>query len=185
MPIFTSYTDFQVLEALEQLQEEAYDLVVLPEFVPGTVTRRLVYPGDVFPPLDYPDNPDLWTNFDSMPLTARPIIKTDLALRDTVSSIWSASIQDVAVTETWSGQEKISRMLLYFVRRFLEYYLNPPKSGYVIWEPRDLTDRRYYVVIENFTIDGTNVVQFASIPHYHSLTVGKIELTLRLISEVV
>ncbi len=183
MTILTSYTDFSVADALEQM-EDSVDLVLLPELTSTAATRRLTYPGDLFPPLDYPDSPDKWTNFDTVPLTNRPQVKNEMALKEGVGSVWPGYKRDLPITERWEGADKIARMTTYFVRRFLEYFLNPPKEGFITWWPRDLTDKGYEIIIENFSVDGQNLVQFMKLAHWNELVTGVIEFTFRIVGEV-
>ncbi len=159
MAELTSQTTFTVGDPVDVI-EESVELLLLPENVGTGALRELRYPGDVLPPLIYPDDPDEWENFDAAPLTARPSLKGELTIQDAALARWPGYQKDRPVREIWKGADRLARMTLYHVRRFLEYFLNPPASGYITWAPKDLCAQVYYIEIENFTVGGQEVVNF-------------------------
>lgn len=146
MTTLTSQTTFTVQDPLQVLTDSV-DLVLLPENAGVNAMRELHYPGDLLAPLVYQEPPDSWENFDSGPLTARPLFKAQMTLQDTQLAAWPGYLKDQPVCEIWKGSDTVSRMPAYFLRRLLEYFLNPPASGYITWWPKDRTASGYNIVI--------------------------------------
>jgi hypothetical protein len=144
----TSQTTFTVQDPLQELTDQV-DLVLLPENTGVNAMRELHYPGDVLPPIIYEEPPDSWENFDSGPLTARPLFKAQMTLEATQLTAWPGYLKDQPVSEIWKGSDTVSRMPVHFLRRLLEYFLNPPASGYITWWPKDRTATGYNIVIAN------------------------------------
>lgn len=146
MTLLTSQTTFTINPAPETITATA-DIPLLPQNEGLDATPELHYPGDALPPLVYPDLPDKRMNFDTSPLTSRPIWKGELTLNDVQSVIWPGTIKDLPIREIWSGSDTVSRMSLSFFRRLWEYYVNPPATGYITWNPKDRMDKAYNIQI--------------------------------------
>lgn len=158
MAILTSETTFQIQFA-EELAEGT-DLVLLPENEGTTALRELHYPGDLLPPLVYEDYPDRWDNFDTFPVSARPINKAEMTLGGNKIAQWPGYIADKPVREIWRGGEQQSRMTTYFLRRLLEYFLNSQNLAvgeYISWWPNDRTTQGYNIVIQDLTVGGSTI----------------------------
>ena len=186
MTILTSETTFNIIASPEVYVEEI-DIYIYPNN-PGTdVLRELHYPGNIFPAIVYPDNPDRWTNFDSEPMTARPQLKTEQTLTWAQSMQWPGYLPDRPVTEHWIGSENKSRMTLDFLRRLYEYYANPPMTpgSFITWHPKDRTDKVYNIMIESVQVGGSDIATFVYVAHYNELVVLEVVLQFRIIGEVV
>jgi hypothetical protein len=121
-----------------------------------TASRRLVHPdSDTFPELVYPRNPDRTTNLDNQVLPA-PLASVALTLTGTRVTRFERSISDTLCTEIWEAGTSLS-MLAPFFRLLYEYLANPPAfdpvdQPYILWEPRDRTDRVYEVELVRMTV---------------------------------
>ena len=188
MTTVTSQTTFTLVDT-EELSEIA-PLILLPENTGMNVLRELHYPGDLLPKLIYDQNPDKYENFDSHPLTARPIVQTDQTIGGNVTSRWLGFIGDNPVREIWTGNlawsssNQTSNMFTYFLRRLWEYYVNPPLTGYITWWPKDRTVTGFNIEIENLTVDGA-AISLDYLATRGGMTVGDVILTFRIVSEVV
>ena len=174
-------TSFSILDS--QVYTEEQKLILLPENNGLNVLRELHYPNSSLPKLIYQQNPDKYDNFDSYPLTARPMVSTDQTIGGNITSRWTGYIGDRPVKEYWMGSNNRSAMFLYFLRRLWEYYVNPPMVGYITWWPKDRTAEGYNVEIENLTVGGSEI-SLDYIASLGGMTVGEVALTLRIISEV-
>ena len=183
MAIISAQTTFNV-EATDYL-EEILDLVLLPEAPGLDALRFLRYPGDLLPPLIYEQNPDRWENFDTVPLTGRPLSKTDLTLEGTRTAQWPGYVADRPVRETWKGDERRLSASLYFFRRLWEYWANPPADGYITWWPQDRTSQGYNIHIEDIAVAGTDTVNLDYIATRNGYLVGDLTFTFRILGEVV
>ena len=159
MTELTSETTFNVIAAPESY-EETVDLYLHPENAGSLAVRELRYPGDVLPPLLYESNPDRWENFDSVPMTARPQVKTELTIASAQIVQWPGYLPDRSVKEIWKGSDTTSRMTAYMLRRLYEYYANPPAAGYITWHPKDRTDQAYNIILESVSAGGQDLMTF-------------------------
>ena len=157
MAILTAQTTFTI-QVAEELQEGT-DLVLLPENDGADAKRELHYPGDVLAPLIYEDWPDRWDNFDTGHLTARPLTKAEMTLAGNKLATWPGYAADKPVREIWRGSDTTARMSPYFLRRLLEYFLNPPQTvgEYITWYPKDRTTQGYNIVIQDLTVGGSTL----------------------------
>lgn len=154
--------------------------------------RRLVYPTGAFAPLIYESNPDVYTNFQRVPLDQRPRVGAQATLQDNVVIGWLGVAKDAAISERWIGSTNKSRVTMDFFLALQDYYKNPPINGtYIIWEPRDQTKARYNVVIEALTLSltgsagaGAGDYEFDYIAARYGLAPGTVELRFRLIGVV-
>jgi len=155
MATLTASTTFTIVDSETFSEEKA--LILLPENSGVNVLRELHYPNSNLPKLIYDQNPDRYENFDSGPLTARPLVQTDMTIGGNITSRWAGYIGDRPVKEVWQGSDKRSGMFLYFLRRLWEYFVNPPLTGYITWWPKDRTQQGYNVEIENLTVAGQEI----------------------------
>jgi len=181
MPTISNSTTFVIVTATTNVEQ--VDLVLLPENAGLNACRELHYPNDVFPVLVYPKNPDHWTGFDTEPIKA-PVLTTEKTLGGNKLARWPGYVSDNAVMETWTGDARTLSMTADFLRRLLEYYLNPPDDGYVIWYPKDRTVRGYHIEIESLTIDGTSAVKLDYIATKAGYIMGEVSLAFRIVGEV-
>ena len=183
MADLTASTTFEIQAATEEFLETT-DLLLLAENTGGDEVRQLHYPGNLLAVIIYDDFPDKLENFDTAPLAARPSLKAELTIGGTQMARWPGYVADKPVKEIWSGDATKSRMKLAFLRRLLEYYLNPPDSGYITWKPKDRTTTSYYIEIESLTVGGADTVQLDYCAARLGLVTGEVALTFRIVSEV-
>jgi hypothetical protein len=183
MTIITAQTTFNILDV--ETYEESVELIILPENDGLDALRELHYPAGnsvYLPPLIYTDNPDKYENFDSGPLTARPIMQSDQTLRGNTISRWLGYVGDAPIVERWQGSDSRSRMYLYFLRRLWEYFANPPMVGYISWWPKDRTATGYSIEIESLTAGGSQItMDYLGVRG--GMVTGEIALTFRIIGE--
>lgn len=180
MGILTAQTTFTIVASTHYTEEVG--LTLLPENDGTNALRELHYPNNVLPPLIYSQNPDKYDNFDSGPLTARPIVSSDQTIAGNTVARWQGYVGDSPVIEKWTGDETKSHMYLYFLRRLWEYFANPPSSGYITWYPKDRTSAIYNIEIENLTVGGTQIT-LDYIATRGSFVMGEVAFSFRIISE--
>lgn len=181
MGTLTAQTTFTVVDS--SVYTESAELILLPENAGFNALRELHYPSNILPVLVYQQNPDKYENFDSFPLTARPIMQSDQTLGGNAVARWQGYIGDNPVVERWIGDATKSHMYLYFLRRLWEYYANPPATGKITWYPKDRTTTGYEIEIENLTVDGSQI----SLDYLAALgdfVMGEVALTFRIVGEV-
>jgi hypothetical protein len=184
MAILTAETTFtiQFAEALE----EGTDLILLPENDGADALRELHYPADLLPPLIYEDYPDRWENFDTTPISGRPLTKAEMTLGGNKFAQWPGYTPDKPVREIWRGSESTARMTPYFLRRLLEYFLNSQNLAvgeYITWYPKDRTTQGYNIVIQDLTVGGANI----SLDYYGlkgDMIMQEVVFTFYIVSEV-
>jgi hypothetical protein len=184
MADLTAQTTFQVQEPIEVLTE-TLDLALLPENAGVNVRRELHYPLNALPPLIYEQNPEWWDNFDTAPLTARPLFKAELTIADVAMARWPGYVKDRPVVEHWKGDEKTSFMTLTMLRSLWEYFANPPASGYIEWWPKDRTTKGYYIEIESLTVGGSDGLSLNLYACNGNIVLQEVALSFRIISEIV
>lgn len=158
MTILTAETTFTIQFA-EELAEGT-DLVLLPENAGINAVRELHFPADLLPPLLYDDSPDRWENFDTTPVSARPLSKAEMTLGGNKFAQWPGYIADKPVREIWRGSDDRARMTPYFLRRLLEYFIYSQDLGvgeYITWYPKDRTTQGYNIVIQDLTVGGATI----------------------------
>lgn len=180
MTTLTAQTTFTIAAAQATFTDSA-DLVLLPENTGVDARRELHYPGNTFPPLIYPDDPDETVNFDSTPLTARPQLKLEKTIAGTKTAVWPGYKGDLLVQEIWKGQEKVSRMESYYFRRLVEYFFNPPASGFIKWIPKDRGDDvGYWIRIFSLSVGG-NEIKLNTVATVNNLVVNEIILAFEIV----
>jgi hypothetical protein len=156
----------ETILVIQQGESEPSDesLVFLDTGMPGTpgAPRRLVYPDfePLLPPVVYAVtadalalNPDRTLGFDLEPLP-HPLTAVRQTLASTRIIRFERALEDVVVTEVWLGEGGIS-MPAAFLRLLYEYLRNPPPSDQpIVWEPRDRTERRWYVELLSLSVGG-------------------------------
>uniref|UniRef100_A0A7C3YXD0 Uncharacterized protein n=1 Tax=Desulfobacca acetoxidans TaxID=60893 RepID=A0A7C3YXD0_9BACT len=182
MAELTAETTFTILAAPEVFEEEE-DLILYPENSGSDARRELRYPGDVLPPLVYENTPDRWENFDSVPWTNRPQVKSELTLSSAQVVQWPGYLPDRSVKEVWRGTDTRSRGTAYFLRRLYEYFANPPSEGYITWWPKDRTEQGYKIVIESVQVGGQDVVTFDFLALRGDLVPFEVTLQFRIVGE--
>lgn len=181
MTILQAQTTFTIAASANYVEEAA--LTLLPENDGVNVLRELHYPNNVLPVLIYSQNPDKYENFDSYPLTARPIVQSDQTIGGNTVVRWQGYIGDSPVIERWTGDETKSKMYTYFLRRLWEYFANPPQSGYIVWYPKDRTTAGYNIEIENLTAGGQQIT-LDYLAARGQFVMGEVIFTFRIIGEV-
>jgi hypothetical protein len=183
MTTLSSQTDFNIDDPVEDLVT-SLDLELLPENAGAKVMRELHYPGDVLAPLIYSNNPEWLENFDTGPLTARPLFKAEMTLKDVSLARWSGYVKDRPVVEHWVGDDTSSIMSLDMLRRLWEYFANPPATGHITWWPKDRTTKGYNIEIESLTVGGTDTIKLNLYATQGDFVLEEVVLTFRIISEV-
>jgi len=182
MTELTAQTTFTVAPA-QELYVESVDLLLLPENAGSSALRELHYPADLLPPLIYEDNPDKWENFDTGPLTARPLTQSQQTLTGNQLARWAGYVGDRPVKEYWSGSDRESRMSAYQLRRLWEYFANPPASGYITWTPKDRVDQAFDIEIEGLQAGGQDLLQHNFLALNAGYVLGEVVFTFRIIGE--
>ena len=155
MTVLNSQTTFNIVASPEAF-EESVDLYLFPENSGMNAFRELHYPGDKYPPIVYDSNPLKWENFDSVPMTDRPMVKTEFTISWAQSVQWKGYMPDTPVREFWTGSETESLCSTYFLRRLYEYFIDPPVGAYITWWPKDRTAQGYNILVETITVNGQN-----------------------------
>lgn len=189
MAILTSETTFTIQFAEELV--EGTDLVLLPENTGTDALRELHFPkslGDplYLAPIVYEDWPDRWENFDTAPISARPINKAEMTLGGNKIAQWKGYLADKPVREIWRGGDDKSRMTPYFLRRLLEYFINSQYLAvgeFITWYPKDRTTQGYNIVIQDLTVGGAGI----SLDYYGlkgDMVMQEVVLSFYIVSEV-
>lgn len=130
--------------------------------------RRLIYPSSVSPflaPITYTIggvclNPTRTLNLDNVVLT-HPITDAVRTLGTTRVLRFETEIDDIIVTEIWTGSDRVSSMPTAFFRLLYEYLINPPpitlvNPVYIQWEPRDRNENTYDIEILSLSVGGNS-----------------------------
>jgi hypothetical protein len=176
-------TTFAVIAALEYF-EESEDLYLYPENAGLLAVRELRYPGDVLAPFQYESNPDYWENFDSVPMTNRAQVKTEMTISSSQVVQWKGYYPDRSVREIWKGMDTKSRMFAFMMRRFYEYFAYPPPAGFITWHPKDRTEQAYLIQIESIEVGGQDLITFDWVALYQGdMLTADIVFKFRIIDE--
>ena len=147
MTIVTNYKNYTINQGTPTVESAGVEL--LSAGVQGTpgALRRMTHPETDIADLIYWGNPDQWTNMDNEALL-HPITSTVQTLGGRVVNVFPQTIEDILVTEIWSGGAGQGSIPGSFWRRLFNYVRNRPNVGeYVTWEPRDINDRTFKVVL--------------------------------------
>ena len=166
------------------------------EFAPsslaaGTALRKLEPPPSIvtfpsLPPLIYECNPDKWSNFDLSPLK-RPFTRHQTLIGGSVTQDWPGYDSDVIIEEIWDGGGDRLSMPLSMFRFLYQYYVNRPNygiEGYIRWSPRDLTAKRYNIVVLDLLVGGQRGIQM-DLTVFHGYIHDSVTFRFSIVSEVV
>jgi len=181
MALITSQTTVTIDDATPVITTT--DFTLQPENTGSLARRELSYPSDTLPPLIYDCNPDQWTNFDTDPLVKRPKVGVQQTLQGNRLTGWQGFERDAAVTETWKGSDTESPMRLSFFRQLYAYYETPPSVNFIQWHPKDRTNSVYNIMIESFTVGGTEI-RFDFVPARNGYLTQDVVLRFRIVSTV-
>ena len=145
--------------------------------------RCLVYPTTTFADILYTHNPTKTVNFDTAPVDRRPKVSPLQTIKDNRFTVWPGYAKDTSVTETWAGSDSQAAMDLGFFRQLVNYYQNPPTTGFIVWQPKDRTTVTYNILIESLTAGGSEIT-YDYIASLNLFMLGEVTLRFRVISEV-
>lgn len=183
MTTLNSETTFSILAAPEVFEDQV-DLYLFPENSGTRAMRELRHPDPRIPVLVYEENPDRWDNFDSVPMTDRPLVKVVPTLTWAQSVQWKGYLPDRPVKEYWRGADLTSRMTPYMFRRLYEMFVNTPAQGeYVTWWPKDRTEQGYKIMIESLTVGGAEAITFDHIATLNGFLVLEVVMQFRIVGE--
>ncbi|MGD8531604.1 MAG: hypothetical protein PVG97_11535 [Syntrophobacterales bacterium] len=143
----TNFKSFTIQQGVEAAVEDTR--ILLGSGSAGTTNARrvLTHPDDAnFPPITYEDNPDITWNLDNIVLP-HPVTGTHFTLGTTTTIRFERGVDDVIISEQWSGGRDRSPMVTAFFRLLYEYLVNPPDTigEYITWQPRDRNELEYNV----------------------------------------
>lgn len=154
---------------------------VQPQVTGNLQCRCLVYPTATFAPIVYTHNPTKTVNFDTSPVDKRPKVNGLATIMDNRFTVWPGYAKDASITEIWEGTQL--SMDLGFFRQLVNYYQNPPSSGFIVWQPKDRTEVTYNILIESLTAGGSDIT-YDYIATLNLYMLGDVTLKFRIISEV-
>ena len=190
MAIITATTYF-TLEA-GAVETTFADIEFAPSSVAGGSQYRKLEPPPVIvsfpnlPPLIYECNPDKWTNFDLSPLK-RPFTRHQTTIGGAITQEWPGFDKDVIIEEVWDGGGDRMSMPLSMFRFLYQYYVNRPDygaEGYIRWSPRDLTTKRYNIVVLDLLVGAQRGIQM-DLTVFHGYIHDAVTFRFAIISEVV
>jgi hypothetical protein len=133
--------------------------------------------------ITYTHNPTTTINFDISPVDKRPVAIGLPTITDNRITAWPGYAKDASVTEVWAGGGARASMDLGFFRQLVNYYQNPPASGFIIWEPKDRTTARYNIIIESLTAGGSEL-EYDYLATRNLYVLGEVRLQFKILSEV-
>lgn len=150
--------------------------------------RLLSYPTSALAgPILYELNPQQWTNMGATPFV-RPLYASQKTLSKTATVQFLGDVTDLEVTETWVGGGNRVAMSLSMFTALWDYYTNVPDltgSGFITWEPRDISPRRYTVLLTGLEVGGTEVVTLDNLYKVTSPWIHEtVTLRMRLVEEL-
>jgi len=112
-----------------------------------------------FPPIVFSVNPDSVSNFldEVIPV---PLASTKRTLGTTLVTRFEGQLDDMDCHLTWKGaKESVASMPSYLLRLFINYLVNPPAlvpsaQTYIVWAPRDLSEKSYNVEFYKLQVGG-------------------------------
>ncbi len=154
----------------------------------GGTPRELDHPlsGSFPSPLVYDLNPQVWTGHLDVALT-KPLYATTRTLEKTATVQYVKDLTDVEVKETWMGGGKRIAMSLTQFTLLYDYFNNPPDfqtDSFIIWRPRDISNKQYLVAITNLTVGGGRFMMDRIANQGDGWIHETVEMTMRIISEV-
>jgi hypothetical protein len=163
--------------------EVASTFTIQPQVTGTLECRCLVYPTSTLAPIVYSHNPTKTINFDTSPVDKRPKVVGLPTLADNRMTGWFGYAKDVSITEVWDGSDSEASMDLGFFRQLVNYYQNPPASGFIVWQPKDRTSTTYNILIESLTAGGSEIT-YDYIASLNLYMIGEVRLRFRILSEV-
>jgi hypothetical protein len=155
----------------------------------GGTPRELDHPSSgSFPaPLVYDLNPQMWTGQLDQALE-KPLYATTRTLEKTATVQYTKDITDIEVIETWmGGGNRIAMSLSQFTCMY-DYFNNPPDlrlDQFVLWRPRDLSEKVYKVVLIGLTVGGNEHLRFDRLAAQGDGWIHEeVQLTMKIIEEV-
>ena len=150
--------------------------------------RLLSYPTSALAtPYYYNLNPQQTINFNANPLT-RPLYASQRSLTKTINAQFVGDVTDLEVTEIWMGGGNRIAMALSQFAMLYDFFYNVPdftSAGYIQWQPRDISNRTFKVLITSLTVGGSEGI---TLDHLVKAGTGyvhdTVEMRLRLIEEV-
>lgn len=106
--------------------------------------RVLTHPNALLAPITYAKNPDRTLNLDNEVLF-HPITDALLTLGSRRVVRFETAVDDVVATEIWEAADGTASMPTFLLRALYEYMINPPSSGFITWEPRNRSTKKYNV----------------------------------------
>jgi hypothetical protein len=163
--------------------EVTSSFVIQPQITGNLQCRCLVYPNASLADIKYTHNPTTTMNFDISPVDKRPRVTTLPTITDNRVTTWPGYAKDAPITEIWAGSGSQASMDLGFFRQLVNYYQNPPSSGFIVWQPKDRTTVTYNIVIGSLTAGGSEIA-YDYIASLNLYMLGEVRLTFRILSEV-
>ena len=123
--------------------------------------RRLSYPTASYPAIVYDLNPQRWTNIADEVLI-RPLYGTKKTLTKTATIQFSGFPSDLTIKEMWLGGGQRVAMSRSQFSAIYTYYQNPPNTltaGHITWQPKDINNHTYQVLITSMEVGGTSLVE--------------------------
>lgn len=157
--------------------------VIQPQITGNLQCRCLVYPNTSLADIKYTHNPTTTVNFDVSPVDKRPVAVGLPTITDNRITAWPGYSKDASITEIWSGGGSTASMDLGFFRQLVNYYQNPPASGFIVWQPKDRTTVTYNIIIESLTAGGQEIA-YDYLATLNLYMLGEVQLQFKILSEV-
>ena len=163
--------------------EVTASFVIQPQITGNLQCRCLVYPNSSLALIKYTHNPTTTVNFDVSPVDKRPVAVSLPTITDNRITAWPGYPKDASITEIWVGGGAQASMDLGFFRQLVNYYQNPPASGFIVWQPKDRTTVTYNIIIESLTAGGSDL-SYDYIATLNLFMLGEVRFTFKILSEV-
>jgi len=149
--------------------------------------RLLSYPTSALAtPYLYALNPQQWRGIGANAWTP-PLYQSQRTLSKTTTVQFAGDVTDLEVVETWMGGGNRIAMPLSMFAALWDYFANPPdlaSAGYVTYEPRDITARKFKVLLTGLTVGGADGVQLDHLYKAGNWVHETVELTMRLVEDI-
>jgi hypothetical protein len=157
--------------------------VIQPQITGNLQCRCLVYPNSSLADIKYTHNPTTTVNFDVSPVDKRPVAIGLPTITDNRITAWPGYAKDASIQEIWAGGGSQASMDLGFFRQLVNYYQNPPASGFIVWQPKDRTTVTYNIIIQSLTAGGADI-EYDYLATLNLYMLGEVRLTFKILSEV-
>ncbi len=158
MATITGSKVYEILPGVDDTEDEVITIISSPSAGTPGARRILTHPdGANFPPVSYDFMPTRTINLDNdvLYVPSTSVIET---LGTTLPFRAERGVDDVIVTEIWTGGGKNAAMTSAFARRLYELFINTPALAspevFITWEPKDRNTYVYNVVILDLRIGG-------------------------------